>query len=454
MPRAESREGRFARLVGGSAASGKRRPRKRSGVRNVVRGAAVGSRAITVKILDVTEFYSERGGGVRSHLATKGHVLCQLGHDHVVVAPGAEDGEAALAREVPRARVIRVRGPASPYDPTYHLFTRFDKIRAIVERERPDVLEIHSPYLAAAGALRARRGSFRVRTFQWHSDFIDTYSGVLEAKAGARVASLARPLSSPLWSLVRGIAKRCDATLVSSAWQVAKLTGHGVPRVIHRPFGIEKDVFRPDVRSADARRDLLAMCSRTEDTHVLVAVGRFAIEKRWDIVLDAFFELRARRDAILIVIGDGPERGRMKERIDRSAFARDVAFSGFLKGRSALAAVLASADALVHGCPHETFGLSIAEAMSCGLPAVVPDEGGAAEMHNPASGEQYRSEDVDACAAAIARILDRIDESGMTMRAAAASAASRLPSVEESFAHQVRLYEDLLSRGTRSQIHS
>lgn len=418
-----------------------------------------------MKILDVTEFYSERGGGVRSHLATKGHVLCQLGHEHVVVAPGAEDGEAVLgsplgrsgaplAREISRARVIRVRGPASPYDPTYHLLSRFDKIRAIVDRERPDVLEIHSPYLAAAGALRARPGSFGVRTFQWHSDFIDTYAGVLEAKAGAAAARLARPLASPLWSLVRGIAKRCDATLVASAWQVAKLTGHGVPRVVHLPFGIEKSVFRPDARSAETRRDLLDKCARTEDTHVLVAVGRFAIEKRWDIVLDAFFALRARRDAILILVGDGPERERMKERIERSAFARDVAFSGFLKGREALASVLASADALVHGCPHETFGLSIAEAMSCGLPAVVPDEGGAAEMHDPASGERYRSEDVDACAAAVARILDRIDTDGDAMRAAAASSASKLPTVEERFAHQVDLYEDLLSRGTRSQIHS
>lgn len=409
-----------------------------------------------MKILDVTEFYSERGGGVRSHLALKGHVLCQLGHDHVVVAPGGENSEAALARDVPRARVIRVRGPASPYDPTYHLLTRFDKIRAIVERERPDVLEIHSPYLAAAGALRAGRGSYGVRTFQWHSDFIDTYAGVLEAKAGARVASLARPLGVPLWSLVRSIAKRCDATLVSSAWQVAKLTGHGVPRVVHRPFGIEKKIFRPEARNENARRDLLAHCGRSpgEETPVLVAVGRFAIEKRWDVLIDAFVALRKRRDAILVLIGDGPERERMKQRVDRSDFARDVAFAGFLKGREALATFLASADALIHACPHETFGLSIAEAMSCGLPAVVPDEGGAAEMHDARSGEQYRAEDVDAFAAAIARILDRIDENAPAMRAAAASSASKIPTVEEQFAHQIRLYEDLLSRGTRSQISS
>ncbi len=51
-----------------------------------------------------------------------------------MVAPGAED-RVELARGQGSARVIRVRGPASPYDPTYHLLVRFDKIRGIVEAD-------------------------------------------------------------------------------------------------------------------------------------------------------------------------------------------------------------------------------------------------------------------------------------------------------------------------------
>lgn len=357
-----------------------------------------------------------------------------------------------LARSRGSARVIRIRGPASPYDPTYHLLTRFDKIRAIVARERPDVLEIHSPYLAAAGALRARPETFGIRTFQWHSDFIDTYAGVLESLGGPLGAAsgiLTRPLAGSLWSLVRTIARRCDATLVASQWQVAKLAGHGVPRVVHRPFGIERDVFRADAASDDTRRELLALAGRDpsdDATPILVAVGRFAIEKRWDVVIDAFLRVRERRDAVLVLVGDGPERDRMEARAAASPFAKDVVFRGFVKGREALASVLATADALVHACPFETFGLSIAEAMSCGLPCVVPDEGGAAEMHDPASGERYRAEDVDACAAAVTRLLDRIEDAGGALRRAAADAASKLPTVREQFEHQVALYTDLLAQ--------
>jgi alpha-1,6-mannosyltransferase len=419
-----------------------------------------------MKVLDVTEFYSERGGGVRSHLTLKSHVLCQLGHEHVVVAPGAEDDD-GLGKNKPSlpsacangaekrvqygARVIRVRGPASPYDPSYHLLLNTRKIREIVARERPDVLEIHSPYAAAFGALRAERSTYGIRTFQWHSDFIDTYGGVLEnafpllsGRNGSR--SVISAVTHPLWWLVRSIARRCDATLVASKWQVRKLTEHGVPNVVHRPFGIERDVFRPEARSLDRRRELLALAGRepTSTAAILVSVGRFAIEKRWEIVIAAFLRLRARgRDAVLVFFGDGPERDRMKALADGSP---DVVFAGFTKDRNALASSLASADALVHACPFETFGLSIAEAMSTGLPAVVPDDGGAAEMHDPASGERYSSGSASACADAIERILERIDREGETMRAAATKAASELPTVKEQFEQQIALYSDLSRR--------
>ncbi|MEA2749187.1 MAG: alpha,6-mannosyltransferase [Myxococcales bacterium] len=360
--------------------------------------------------------------------------------------------------------MIRVAGPASPYDPTYHLLLRFDKIAEIVERERPDVLEVHSPYLAALGVMRAKRAHYGVRTFQWHSDFIDTYAGVLEAHVTRRLARGLPMLDSrvwsrgigigtkPLWGLVRSIARRCDATLVAADWQVAKLTAHGVPRVVRVPFGIEREIFRPDARSYEARREMLALAShdaRHDDAVILVGVGRFAVEKRWDVVIDAFLRMRERdprRDMILVLIGDGPERERMAA---RAAGSPDIVMPGFVKGREALARMLASADALVHGCPFETFGLSIAEAMSCGLPTVVPDEGGAAEMHVAAAGEQYRSLDVEDCVHATERLLTRLASDADVVRAAAVAAAGRLPNVMQQFEGQIALYEKLLEHPTQ-----
>jgi len=391
-------------------------------------------------------------------LSLKGHILCQLGHDHVVLAPGRQDSVNTVetaGSDGGRARVIRIGGPASPYDASYHLLARFDKIRAIVAREKPDVLEIHSPYLAALGALRVSPHHYGIRTFQWHSDFIDTYAGVLAASVAGRSGplgpSFARvlgPATRPLWGLVRGIARRCSATLVASQWQVDKLTLHGVPRVRRVPFGIEHTIFQPSARSRQARRELLALAGRdaNAETTVLVGVGRFAVEKRWDVVIDAFLRIRSdprvqqARDAILVLFGDGPERDRMKARASHSA---DVIMPGFVKDRKELARMLASADALVHGCPFETFGLGIAEAMSCGVPCVVPDQGGAAEMYIPEACEKYISGDASACALAVLSLIDRLRTNAPAMRDAAANAARKLPSVREQFERQMALYDEL-----------
>jgi alpha-1,6-mannosyltransferase len=335
-----------------------------------------------------------------------------------------------------------------PYDPSYHLLWRVDKIVAEVARLRPDVLEIHSPYVAAIGAMAAPRRSFGVRTMQWHSDFIDTYAGTLRDKrAPAPLLAAAGLAKAPLWGWVRAIGRACDAVLVASKWQQAKLSRQGVPRVVLHPFGVDKDVFEPRSRDEARRRSLLPPPFDT----LVVGVGRFAIEKRWDVVLEAFVryakrceDARARgehaRRPRLVLFGDGPEHERMSAHVSGRD---DVMLAGFERSREALAADLASADVLAHGCPYETFGLGVAEALSCGLPAVVPDEGGAAELVTPECGEHYQTGDAEAMSHAIEKTLGRDRD---RLREAATAAASALPTIRQEFETQLDLYRDLLAR--------
>jgi alpha-1,6-mannosyltransferase len=301
------------------------------------------------------------------------------------------------------------------------------------------VLEIHSPYGAAFGCLTARRDLFGIRTFQWHSDFIDTYTGaLLESPAAARVRPVIdRPVrigGRALWGMVRAIGRRCDATFAASRGQAEKLARHGVPRVRHVPFGVERDVFLPARRDARVREALLA----GRPGPLVVAIGRFAVEKRWDVVLDAFLRFRSRNPGVLVLLGDGPERARMAARVHGRD---DVTFSGFVRDRIDLATILASADALLHGCPFETFGLSVAEALASGLPCVVPDEGGAAELSDGDGCVAYPALDAAAAAATLAALLAR---DAREVREAAARRGARLPGVEEQVRTQVAIYEELL----------
>lgn len=392
-----------------------------------------------MKILDITDFYSERGGGIRSHLTGKGHSLARQGLHHVVVAPGARD-ETTILRDDSEsggsARLIRVGGPAQPYDPSYHFLLRLGRVRRLIAEERPDVLEINSLYLAALSALSAPRGSTVVRTCFWHSDHVDTFVRPrLEARFGATWADRG---AAPFWAAIRGLLGRFDGTICASRWQKEKLERHGISNVFHIPFGVDQELFTPDRRSEETRRELVGAVE--PDALVLLAVGRLSVEKEWPVVIDAFRRLREHRKAVLIFLGDGPERAALEA---RSAGLSEVRFLGFEADRLRLAKILASSDLLIHACPYETFGLGVAEAIACGLPVVVPDQGGAAENADGPHAETFRAGDAGACAEAVERLLAR---EGSFMKDACQSARGQIGTMEDHFAGVAELYRNLVAR--------
>jgi alpha-1,6-mannosyltransferase len=399
-----------------------------------------------VKIVDITEFYSERGGGIRSHLTSRGHFLCQLGNEYTVIAPGPRDLDdaerpASLMSQERYPRVVRIAGPTLPYDRTYHLLGRFDKIRAHVRAERPDVLEAHSPYLAMVATVACGRVA-PVRTAFWHADHVGTYvQPALGGVLGERAAKLA---VAPLWQGVRALLAPFDATFVAGRVQAARLRSAGVPGVVHVPFGVDARTFRPEAGTGDRERlaALAGLGDLPPQAVVFAGVGRFAIEKRWDVVLDAFERVRTTRPAVLLLFGDGPERARL-EAIASPA----VRFMGFESDRARLAGILAGADVLLHGCPYETYGLGVAEAVACGLPVVAPDAGGAADSVDPSCGETYRALDAAACAEAIGRLLARDPRE---LRASARDAAARVPTFEQHFGTVLATYDALLRDRTRA----
>jgi len=397
-----------------------------------------------LKILDLTEFYSERGG-VRNQLDQKGRILRRLGHHHVIVAPGVEDGISDLppppgegnghSKESGTARVFRVGGPTLPYDANYQLLWRLDKVGRIIRQEKPDVFQINSPYLAALSQRGVGTESVGIKTFWWHADFIDTYAVERLRPFWGPVRSEA--IVRPLWAMVRAIAAGCEATLAASQHQVDKLVAHGAPRVRLVPFGIDKQLFTPEARSEAWRAGVFPQPSNGP---TWVAMGRLSVEKHWPVVLEGFARFRRRREARLVILGDGPERAALEQGFGGRG---DVKFMGFERDPKKIATALASSDAFVHGCPFETFGLSVAQAIACGVPVVVPDQGGAAELARPSFAETYPAGSIEGCADALERLCRRDPAS---LREGAIGGRASIFDAVEQVKHTVEVYSELLSR--------
>lgn len=397
-----------------------------------VHGAPFRGMKAAMKIVDVAEFYAEQGGGVRTYVNQKLAAGAREGHEVVVIAPGPEDAE----EERLGGRVIWVKGPPLPPDPRYYILYREGAVHELLDRERPDVVEGSSPW--SGGWFAARWRGDAAKTFIFHQDPVAVYPQTFLGSALG--ADRVDRLFGWYWAYLRTLSRRFDATVVSGHWLAAKLDRFGLQRPVAVPFGIEKTMFSPTQRDPAVREELLAACglAGVEGAKLLVNISRFHPEKRLGTLFDGFARARREQPIGLVVFGDGPLRPWVERRADRTP---GVHLAGFVKKRGYLAAALASADAMVHGSAAETYGLVVAEAVCSGLPLIVPDVGGAADLAAPDYAETYPPGDAKACAAAILRLLAR-DPAALAVGCARA-ASDKVGTMDDHFRGLFELYQRL-----------
>lgn len=382
-----------------------------------------------MKVVDVAEFYAEKGGGVRTYLDHKLRAGAELGHDVVIVAPGPED------REEPRlgGRIVWVKSAPVPGDPRYHLFVRPAAIHAVLDREAPDVVEGSSVY--GGGWSVASWAGAATRSLVYHQDPVAVFGHSLLDRwvAPGRIDAA----FLPVWAWLRHLAGRYDTTVVAGDWLAERLSAQGVPRVVAVPFGIDPAPFRRAQPDAELRRALLGRAGVPVTAPLLVSVSRHHPEKRLPTLIRAVDAVNEATPVGLAIFGDGPSR-RAVERVAQQS--RGVVVAGYTRDRDELARAVASADAFLHGSAAETYGLVLAEALCAGTPLIVPDAGGARDLARPEHAETYRAGDVAACAAAIRRMLVR-DRAALDAACRAASASVRTldQHFEALFAHYARL---------------
>jgi alpha-1,6-mannosyltransferase len=384
----------------------------------------------SLRILDLCEFFSDRGGGVRSYLERMGKAAQHAGHELTVLAPGAKHEVSTHGG----MRLIRYAAPRMPYDPTYRVPWRLDLMQRLVREQRPDIVQISSPFAPAVAARLA--GDAAVRVYFHHSDPIGCYVRPVLQRALPPV--LAECIEYAAWGWHRKISEFCDATVVAGHWLEAELSELGCERVACVPFGITRSDLGSQCRDADLRARLLGGLSSDACAALVLIAGRLAADKRQGLLVEALQIVQRTRPVALVVLGDGPERQRLEQ---RAAGLSQVSFLPFTRDRAEFAGVLASVDLLLHGSLAETYGFVIAEALASGTPVVVPEAGGAGALAHADYAETYGARDgAEAVARAVQRLLAR---PRAELSRAAQHAASFFPSSEQHFEHLFALYSRL-----------
>lgn len=110
---------------------------------------------------------------------------------------------------------------------------------------------------------------------------------------------------------------------------------------------------------------------------LLVHISNFRPVKRVLDVLEIFRRVRAEMPARLLLVGDGPERGKLDRACREAGLCDDITFLGSLP---LIEEVLVGADLFLLPSEHESFGLSALEAMACEVPVIASAAGGLPEV--------------------------------------------------------------------------
>ena len=306
----------------------------------------------------VTETYPPEVNGVARTVGLMAEGLQQRGHFVQLVRPRQNGHDQAASG--PRLQEVRGRGiPIPRYTQLKMGLPAKSELMRSWSARRPDIVHIATEGPLGWSALAAARKLGIPVATDFHTNF----------HAYSRHYGFAW-LASPVMAYLKRFHNRADCTLVPTAELADDLGARGYRglRVVGR--GVNPEVFSPQRRSAELR----AQWGADEHTPVAMCVSRFAPEKNFPLVIEAFEAMRRERpDVKLVLVGDGPMTDALRKRNVGYVIAGRL-----VNGK--LSAHYASGDIFLFPSTTETFGNVTLEAMASGL-GIVSYRYAAARQH-------------------------------------------------------------------------
>jgi glycosyltransferase involved in cell wall biosynthesis len=334
----------------------------------------------------ITETYPPDINGVALTVRSLEHGLHGLGHQVGVIRP-------RLANETIEHfsnELVVASAPIPRYPNLRFGFPSSKSIRKRWSARRPDAI-----YIATEGPL----GWSALRTAKQMG--IPVVSG-LHTRFDDYIARYGSKLLSPIaLAWMRRFHNQSDITLVPTRSLVHEITRLGFTQVEQLSRAVDTVQFNPSWRDETLR----LQHGIKEDDIVLLHVGRLAVEKNLELLVDSIKtaqQIQPRCKAL--IVGDGPQREALQEALP------DAIFVGFQRGVE-LSRYYAIGDVFIFPSLTETFGNVTLEAMASAN-AVVAFNYGAAEEHiiDSINGRSIALNDR---AAFIAAVLELINEPAM-----------------------------------------
>ncbi len=304
------------------------------------------------RVAIIAEAFLPKVDGVSKTAFLTLRYLQQTGREVLVFAPDTSP------TAIGNTKVIPMPSLSMPSAPETRMALPTPTVMTKLEEFNPDLIHMFSPAVLSMGGMLTGR----LRNVPIVANYQTDLPGYSQ-DYGWNV------FSGAVREWLRYIHNGCHVTLVPSQYTLNQLRGWGFHRLRTWGRGVNSQRFSPLHRSVQWRKKLLN--GRDPDSLICVYVGRLANEKRVDLLLEV-----ARTPGVaLTIIGDGA----LREELENQFAGTQTYFMGYLYGND-LSNAFASADVFTFTGARETFGQVVQEAMASGLPSVVINEGGVADL--------------------------------------------------------------------------
>ena len=305
----------------------------------------------SLRIAVVTETWPPEVNGVAMTLAKLVQGLSHRNHDVQLIRPRQTKTDSPMSDS--SLEEVLMRGMPIPRYPELKLGLPSKKtlVKTWTLR-RPDVVHIATEGPLGWSALQAAK----VLKLPVTSDFRTNFQSYSKHYGVGW-------LRKPIVAYLRKFHNATACTMVPTRELMRTLSQNGFANLKVVSRGVDTKLFNISKRDTSLRSSWGA----TDDTKVLISVGRMAPEKNLDQVLKTYEALKVKGLAFkLVMVGDGPLKEQFQKRYP------EIIFPGML-AQSNLAAYYASSDLFIFPSQTETFGNVTLEALASGIPVLAFD---------------------------------------------------------------------------------
>lgn len=295
-----------------------------------------------LKIAIVFSSDPSQAGGVQEHIYNLTKELAKLGHKINIFGP--ENNKIPFINYHPIAKAVKLPVPNGNWSNITIKNNEKYKASQILEKEKFHIIHIHEPYIPFVNwDIFGNTSATKVATFHtaWNNDSI------------LNIINPFLPLLKEIFSsYFKGVI--FVSKIVKRRWQY--LCKHSViQKIIHN--GIDRTFFRPAKKAKGKIINLLF-------------VGRLVKRKGLIYLLKTLNKIvKDNLNIRLTIVGDGPEKLESEKYVKENNLNKYVRFVGEILGKERIN-YYQEADIFCAPYIDEAFGITVLEALSCGIPVV------------------------------------------------------------------------------------